>query len=242
VNNFETHSRFSKFPTWYPQVILQIMIVIYALSFIPGLGSWGKRYLPYSVVALFLIFVAINRYLPHYLPGASEQLPHLQFWNFCLGWCFYFFSDPLSSPLRNRVAMLVILIAVVLLKFDFSTSIPFVLIGGAAILLFVKNVSLPAILSKAVTIIAAASFVIFLWHRFFFEVYKRLAHLPSHQGGLGMWLFGMIGSLLIWSLWESFERTWPKFARASAADPGRPRNPLGAMMRPFWARHSTQID
>jgi len=215
--NFFSAERVSKYPTWYPQVMLQILLIIYSLSFIPRLGATTRRVRPVWVLGLFAVFAVVRLVLPRYIDTAPllHHLPHLQFWNFCLGWCFYFVSDPSGSPLRARLAMAVVALISIFAIFGPDALVTYTLGGGCLLFLFVRRISLPAVAHKAVSIIAAASFNIFLWHRFFYEIYERLAHLKTPQGGIGMWLFGVGLSIIVWSLWESLEKTWKRIIAVS---------------------------
>lgn len=215
--NFFSAERVSKYPTWYPQVMLQILLIIYAVSFIPGLGAVVRRAQPVWVLSLFAVFAVVRLVLPRYIDTAPllHHLPHLQFWNFCLGWCFYFVSDPSGSPLRARLAMAGVALVSIFAIFGPNELVTYTLSLGSLLFLFVKRISLPAIAHKTVSIIAAASFNIFLWHRFFYEIYERLTHLKTPQGGIGMWLFGVGLSIIVWSLWESLEKTWKRISAVS---------------------------
>ncbi|WP_443749117.1 acyltransferase family protein [Asticcacaulis solisilvae] len=215
--NFFSPERVSKYPTWYPQVMLQILLIIYALSFIPGLGAIGRRLQPYWVLGVFGVFAVIRLVLPQYVDTVPlmHHLPHLQFWNFCLGWCFYFVSDPSGSPLRARLAMAGVALVSIFAIFGPNVLVTYTLSIGSLLFLFVKRISLPAIAHKTVSIIAAASFNIFLWHRFFYEIYERVAHLKTPQGGVGMWVFGVGLSIVLWSVWEGLEKTWNRIRSVS---------------------------
>lgn len=217
IRNLFTDGRISKFPTWYPQVMMQILIVVYILSYIGLIRNFGRKLLPYSVVLLFVASVLLRFYLDNYSDGLDHPtLPYSRFWNFCLGWCFYFFADLSRTPKGNRVAMAALAIASSFLVYGAAKLPAYCLIAGTLIFLFVRDIAVPAILHKLITIVAMANLHIFLWHRFFFEIYEDIMHVTA-QGGFGMWLFGMSASVVLWIGWEAAVRTAREFALASTS-------------------------
>lgn len=86
ISNWWTIERVSIFPTWYPQVLLQILVGLYAAFSVPAIGgSLLRRPLVWSMV-LFVVAVLVRLLGPMFWDTSHlrHNLPHLYLWNFVL--------------------------------------------------------------------------------------------------------------------------------------------------------------
>ncbi|UAK25061.1 hypothetical protein [Sphingomonas nostoxanthinifaciens] len=91
VSNWWTRDRISLFPLWYPEVMLQMFVLLYLL-FLTPLGRVALSHMLAFSLAIFLVGAGLRYALPfvwntEYL---NHDLPHLYLWNFTLGWVIFF--------------------------------------------------------------------------------------------------------------------------------------------------------
>lgn len=229
VRNWFTVDRIAHFPIWYVQVLLQMLLLIYLAFCIPGVSdAFRRRPLTSSLVAAALAF-AVRVFAPLVwdTTHVAHHLPHLYIWLFLLGWSLYFVRE-LATPVQLRWLWLPLVAwAGFGAKFAFypeRTSPVFAALGAAFVLTW-RTVALPRPAARVAQILAQATFVIFLLHREFIMVFRRLPGAGA-TGTLGRWLFGLFASVAVWlvitALWRAFtrlrrERVAPSRATSPAA-------------------------
>lgn len=194
--NWISLERISKFPTWYPQVILQMFAGLVLLFSIPGLGDRILRKpFPYSL-ALFSVAVAIRVTFPRIwdTSGLHNLLPHLYLWNFLLGWVVYFANAEVRSVGRKVVTFVCAVVGAYvgwgIHALDF-----WCLTLGVLLLTLDVRITLWTPLARIVFVISQATFGIFLVHRMIYKNYEHF-HFPANQDL--EWIVGLGGSILLW--------------------------------------------
>lgn len=209
VRNFVDGERISKFPTWYPQVMLQILLVLYfvlPLIFKKMKGnSWVVSLVFFMVSVLFsLIYVYVYK-----ISMSDYKVPQLYSWVFILGWVFYYakLSDDLS---KKVIAYTLLFLSCLLIIGPFDLNF-YWLCFASALLLFSRTVIVNSFIKKLLTLVAQATFIIFLFHRFFFKVLEKLA--PFSYGYITLFIFSVGATLMLWAIGSSFSRVCAKHLR-----------------------------
>lgn len=213
--NWITTERISKFPTWYPQVIVQMFAGLFLLFSIPGISASIFRHpLPASLV-IFAVAVVIRGVFPNIWDTAPLRhfLPHLYLWNFTLGWVVYFCVTCLASPWGKLVAVTG---AVVGAEVGWGIhALDFWWLSiGVTLLVLPLRLMLWTPVARFVFIVSQATFAIFLLHRF---VYKVCEHMPIPQNQDVEWIIGLLGSIGLWMFGVIPLRAYRSLARRSSA-------------------------
>lgn len=194
--NWLTPQRISKFPTWYPQVMMQMFAGLVLLFCIPRVGAAFFRWPLRAALLLFGIALAMRIVFPLFFDTTSlmHHLPHLLLWNFTLGWVVYFSVTRLPAAWGKVLACIcgfagaAASVSIEMLEF-WCLSI------GVILLVLPLRVRLWTPLARFVFIVSQATFAIFLLHRFLYEVYE---HMPIPQDQDAMWVVGLFGSIALW--------------------------------------------
>ena len=168
VKNLFSSDRVAKFPTWYPQVMAQLLLGTYLLFRLPGAFKILR-----TREGAFIVFLTSIAVLVITSPPSLPHLPLQHLWNFTLGWVVYIFALRQEATLSDKfVAAALALFAAFVAYGPYQTAF-FTLAVGALSLIFVRRIVVPAGIAYVCRLLSRATFAIFLWHRFFFEVYER---------------------------------------------------------------------
>ena len=153
---------------WFVEAYLQIVLVSLAIFAIPGLGRRVAAH-PFALGLVFLAFTVLLRETVNFAWDAGEMniffTPRILYVP-ALGWCIYF-----AASLQQRIGMAVLSI-VLLIGLPWAegatATILWVraglLIAACLVLICWARLFLPAILTRLLSLIAAASFSIYLFH------------------------------------------------------------------------------
>jgi hypothetical protein len=213
--NWITVQRISKFPTWYPQVIIQMFGALLLLFSIPKVAAWIFRHpLPASLI-IYSIAVAVRAVFPQVWDTAPLHhfLPHLFLWNFTLGWVVYFCVTGVGGQWGKVLA-----VAAAVLGASFGWGIHALdfwwLTIGVTLLVLPLNLRLYTPVARFFFIVSQATFAIFLLHRFVYEIYE---HVPVPQDQNAEWLVGYFGSIGLWMAAVIPLRAYRAIARRTAS-------------------------
>jgi len=213
VRNWFTVERIAHFPIWYVQVLLQMLLLVYLAFCIPGVGeAFRRRPLASSLIAAALAF-AVRALAPLAwdTTHVADHLPHLYLWLFLLGWAVHFAREFASATQLAWLWIPLVAWAGLGAKFAFhpERTTPVLTALGAAWLLTWRTVALPRPAVRAAQIVAQATFVIFLLHREFIMLFRRLPGAGA-TGTFGRWLFGLLASVAVWlavtAVWRALGR------------------------------------
>jgi peptidoglycan/LPS O-acetylase OafA/YrhL len=210
IRNWVDAERISKFPTWYPQVMLQILVVL--LLILPMFYKYINRN-PW-VFSLVCFAVSITLSLSSlYLFSINMweiKLPHLYLWIFVLGWMIFY-----ARRSNNQVYILMTIALLVItswLVIDITSLRFYWTIVAGGLLLFCKNIKIPKLIKPILSLVAQATFTLFLFHRFFFEVYEKI--VPYEYSYVSLFIFSVCASLLLWITATSFKRVYKRSIKA----------------------------
>jgi hypothetical protein len=205
----------SLFPVFYVQVLLQMVLGLYLLVLVPLIAK-AVILFPGRSVMLFFIVALFARLLGPVIFGHEPPflMPHLLLWNFALGFVVYHFgraSDAPPRPAMKLVALVCVWTAASLIFGPRILRFWWVALGGS-LLIFVREVRVPAIVANLVVVVSGATFAIFFTHVFwqygFAEGYRRLVDADGQPGVLMVFLFGMIMSVGGWVAYTGFIRAY----------------------------------
>jgi hypothetical protein len=206
-------------PYWFLETLLQCMLLMVGLFAVPPVRAAAKRD-PWSFgLALFGFSVAVKvaLFLTFHHQTLENRTPDAVFYLFVLGWCVLHAN---TTARRTVITAIVVLIAALDLSgvnrawfvYDFPSDISFAawLLGAVLLMLWVPKLSLPGLIHKGITILAAASFYIYLTHGVPIYLLTRVLGMPglalnltaSLAIGIATWMLAERSAKVGW-----FERT-----------------------------------
>jgi len=206
VSNWLSVNRISIFPVWYIQVIVQMMLGLALLFWIPWVRESFRTRPLASAVCVFLLAGATRYAFPAFVWDTAylrHQLPHLFLWNFSLGWVIYSClgsHQAARTPATITLALGCLLVGMLIAWSPSRSDFWLLGLAGAAFIL-ISRVRLPAMLGRIAWLLSQATFVIFLTHR---QVLATL--IRFFPGSEYRPLFLFIGALAIsFAVWFALE-------------------------------------
>lgn len=204
------------FYSWYPQIILQTMILFYIISLFSGtLIRISRNPLLFSLIA-YLASIALYCVTVVVLDLADgyDRLLQYYLWNFLLGIVLYFSTREEVSR-QNSILIAVFSLALSYLVFahQHQWMRAAVLTVSVFTLIRFRNIPLPRPVAQFVAITSQATLIIFLTHIIFLYAFEKL-QLREFKEGFHprdiafAWTFMMAGSLSLWIAFESIRRAW----------------------------------
>jgi peptidoglycan/LPS O-acetylase OafA/YrhL len=206
IRNWVDAERIAKFPTWYPQVMLQMLVVF--LLILPLLYKYINRSPWFFSLACFAVSITLSLsslYLFN-IDMWEIRLPHLYLWIFVLGWMIFY-----ARRSNNKVYILITMALLVIsswLVIDIKSLNFYWIIAAGCLLLFCKDVRIPKSLKPIFSLVAQATFTLFLFHRFFFEVYEKTVRYEYSY--VSLFIFSVCASLMLWITATSFKRVYKR--------------------------------
>ena len=204
------------FYSWYPQVILQIMLIFYIISLFPeALVRIFRHPLVFSLMA-FLASIALyfTTVVALDLSGGYDRLVQYYLWNFFMGFVVFFSIQEKTS---RGSSMLIPIFALGLSYLVFAHQHQWmraiVLTAALFTLIRFREITLPRSAARFVAITSQATLVIFLTHIIFLYAFEKL-QLREYREGFHLkdlafaWTFMMAGSLSVWITFEAIGRAW----------------------------------
>jgi hypothetical protein len=191
---------------WYPQTIIQILLVLAALFSIRPLADAFFRNPLFGSLALLAACLLIRQATVLLLAPERITPPVNVAWNFFLGWVLYFALRDWTHHHLARKALLLALCVVCALAGRSPMEFPFWTVAGAcAVIIFIPWLRLPSPLARAAYIVSQASFTIFLLHVIFLRIYTVVLGGTSQ---FGAFLFAMTCCTLTWVLIAASTRAY----------------------------------
>lgn len=215
IRNWFNPERISIFPVWYPQVIVQMGLMLLGFFALPGVATGFLRRPLLGSALVWLAGLLIRMILPRYVDTAPllHHLPHLFLWNFALGWVVFFLLAQRSLA-TQFAAVVAVLVSAYLVWTPGRLQFWALAVAGLA-LIWSLRVRLPGALTHVFGLISQATFAIFLLHRFVYALYgKLLTPLPK---GVLMWLLGLALCLGAWVVAAALSRAYHKLSRQQPA-------------------------
>jgi hypothetical protein len=194
--NWLTVERVAKFPTWYPQVIVQMFAALLLLFCVPRVAEAIFRNPLRSSLVIFGVATLIRIVCPQIWDTTTLRnfLPHLFLWNFTLGWVIYFSMLEIAAP-WNKVTAIACACIGAWAGWGYDRLDFWWLSIGVVLLVLPLKLRLWTPLARFIFIVSQATFGIFLLHRFVYEVYE---HAPLPPNDNAEWLVGLFGSIALW--------------------------------------------
>lgn len=228
VSNLFTHEHVSLLYVWFPQVLLQLLAILWLLAWVPGTDrALSRRPLAVSAILLAVCFALLLALGNDRGEDFADRSLEFVAWNFVLGWVARYAIAGGAGP-AARLVLLGVTVALATVAFGWgadwlrAAALP----AGLALLLFAPGLSLPRGAARAMAILSQAAFTVFLLHVFFLRLFDAL-HLRRSPGGfdlldtLAAAGFALAGSVAAWIALAAFSRAW----RSTFAQARAPRNP-----------------
>jgi hypothetical protein len=215
VRNWYDTKHIAAFYNWYPQLLLQLLALLYGLFSIPRLARAMLAHPARSMLLLFAAGLALRWAAPFVWDTSylRHRLPHTFLWNFALGAAVYFLALDGSKVSRQSkgLAFLCILAGAAVAHDAARLAFWWLAIGGAC-LVYVRQVRLPALAAGTVVVVSARAFGIFLTHLIWFKVLSRLNELRAGADAVVHpdlhFAFGLIMGTLTWVVCTAFGRAY----------------------------------
>ncbi len=215
VRNWRDTRHIAVFYDWYPQVLLQILAVFYLMFSVPAVARGIMRSPARAMLLLFAIGLALRIFAPMVWDTAylRHRLPHTFLWNFALGGVVYFLVMDKSAPRpAARAIALACIVAGAGTAWDPRTFQFWWLVGGGAMLVSVRVVQLPAILSRLAVVVSSATLTIFLMHLIWFKVLNNLYGFVTGSDAVLhpdlLAVLTLVSSTLQWVAFRAFLTAW----------------------------------
>lgn len=166
---FTAYSFFPPFmPYWYIQVMLQIFLGLVVLFSLPILRDIIVRHLYRSSLVILLVAIAIGAVFPYIWDTGDlyNWLPHLQLWNFVIGWFIHACLERAQGPkgwTYRLLASVMLLIGIYSVLWGYWGQSSLLTMGGL-LMCWVPSVSIPKMLARPVMLCSQAIFPIYLLH------------------------------------------------------------------------------
>jgi peptidoglycan/LPS O-acetylase OafA/YrhL len=216
VGNWFTTERVSKFPIWYTQVMLQMLLGIVALLALPGMLVRVRRAPVVGAVAWLAgaAALAVVAQLAVDTDHLADKLPHLHAWNFVLGWLFWAVLYAREASGADRALLTACCVPLMLVMF-LGLGVPgaearvWVAIPATVLLIWAPVLRLARPLAQPVLLIGQAVLSIFFLHYPFLLAIRNL--LGEHMQPLALqslqFAAGIVGPVLVWAMVTAAQRT-----------------------------------
>ena len=186
------------FPAWFIQVLLQSLVLLGLLFSFKRVRDAFRRDLWLMSYLFLMVFILLRITFPYIYDTnyLYQRVPPIYLASLWLGWAIFF-----SKSSQQKA---VTFITAIVLSFEhLGVSLISLWISvGSFLLLYKDSIKVPRILKVSLTIIAAATFYIYLFHMIFIHIPESLLKLNSP---LINTIFGVLGSLLVWYLFDKLE-------------------------------------
>lgn len=175
VGNFTGHFRSFIEPYWFLEALLQLTVIVALIFSVPAIRHYASRAPWHFGLALLGVALAVKVAAAVLMPhvGLAERTPDAVFYLLALGWCLYF-----ARGTRRSALIYAIIVGLAALEFVGPAVAPWWpvqpwpanlshdvwLLAAGAMLIWVPRIGVPAWLQSPITLIAAASFYIYLVH------------------------------------------------------------------------------
>lgn len=210
-------SRIKLLYTWYPQVIVQICLMIYLLTYVrPVFAFFQRTRLAASCLAVgagFVAYLVLRNWEPG---GGASRLPQYSFWMFALGWVVLYaksIEGNRARPFRFAIVLVTALLAFYQFGFQKDVLRPVLSILTVGAMLFMPDLTMPKPLARMFLIASQAALTVYLLHLPFIKLFDAL-HLRTHKTGFHLgenvaaWAFSFFGCIAFWLVASSLTRAW----------------------------------
>ncbi|WNC71759.1 hypothetical protein RGQ13_16805 [Thalassotalea psychrophila] len=195
----------SNFPIWYPQVLMQMALIITPLILIFNFSKHVAKYPVLVCLLCLIVSLTINILSEKQYPWGREA--HLYLWNFTLGWALWAVLKVKNFKNCLAATAIVLITAYLVLLLNTNGSYDPILrfiifISISLFFIWFQVIKLPYMLAILVYLISSATFYIFLFHMILFELFYYLTELDNATFNLDLPLkciFAVVISVLLWA-------------------------------------------
>ena len=204
--DIQTQTTQNIFFVWFVANLVQcILILTLAFSF-PGVrkfasvSPWRFGIVSLGIgIATHIIgpYVWVTTYL-------SDQVPHMLFWLFSLGWCIHF-----AKTRTEKIVTTVIMSIVTPLFFGINSLENWWILIGGILLLWQSYIPIPKLIKFPIQMISAATYYIYLTAMIFIAIMHKSIGMNYPLVTMGVTLLGCV---LTWSAVQSLKQFLPQKA------------------------------
>jgi hypothetical protein len=202
-------------PVWYPQMLLQSVLLIVCLFWLMKPARFIEHNLLLFTVISFIIAISIYPLTALFqelgIADVQARIPFSYLW--CLeGGGIVFAIVTKGKFVHKLVAVLLCVIVLsMLFYFDFlKETQAFIFITLIGLFILNPRLRLPTLLTIGVRLIANATFTIFLFHMSFFYIYHSLNGWPLIKPlfNFPMFVFSIVACVSLWVFSESIKKAY----------------------------------
>ena len=191
VDNYLDPTKITGYTFYFVEFYVQLLVLAALLFSIPLVRQAFRQRPMVSALLLFVAVVAVDRTVEHFWNGDYNY--HRTPWHYA--WCFVLgMTMALAQDLKSRIMIMALAVVSALVTWQ-MTSAAFYVMGGCALVLFVRTITVPAPAKIIIAEIAAASMFVYLSH------YQVISFVQKVFGGPQPWisltlsvLFGIAGA------------------------------------------------
>lgn len=218
VSNFQeikTQTTQNIFFVWFIANLVQTIILFTIPFAFPGVRKFA------SVSPWRFGFIALGVGIATHILGPyvwdtsylSDQVPHMLFWLFALGWCIHF-----AKSRNEKIVTTFVMSIVTPLFFGINALQSWWILIGGILLLWVSYIPIPKIIKLPVQMISAATYYIYLTAMIFIAIMHKVI---GTDYPLITMVVTLLGSVLTWSAVQWFKQFLPQ-ERAKSLDYAEP--------------------
>jgi peptidoglycan/LPS O-acetylase OafA/YrhL len=191
VDNYLDPTKITGYTFYFVEFYVQLLVLAALLFSIPLVRQAFRERPMVSALLLFVAVVAVDRTVEHFWNGDYNY--HRTPWHYA--WCFVLgMTMALAQDLKSRIMIMALAVVSAMVTWQ-MTSAAFYVMGGCALVLFVRTITVPAPAKIIIAEIAAASMFVYLSH------YQVISFVQKVFGGPQPWisltlsvLFGIAGA------------------------------------------------
>ncbi|PSN15113.1 hypothetical protein C7293_08680 [filamentous cyanobacterium CCT1] len=196
----ELQTKNAIFFVWFVANLMQT-VVLFSLPFAIKRVREFASLSPWLFGILLLGISSVTRLFGPMLWDTSylyDQVPHMLFWVFTLGWCIHFSKSRLEKGFTT-----VALLTLTPLFLGFSNSQTWWITTGGSMLLWAPYLPIPTQVKGPIQTVSAASYYIYLTYMIFIHLVTNVGKISNP---LAIIVITLVGGTLVWSGIQFFKR------------------------------------
>lgn len=187
IGNFFESNWQAGFNTWYPQFLLQILVVIFILFSVKPVGDRLAAHPTLGVLVLLMVSLLLHVGMREFGPElmSRQHLPWMLMWNFVLGWALFNLNGMRSRKIAdgtlgkkggmprnwNRLGSTGLCLVVIGITLEVTETRAWATFIAALLLTWVPSLRLPKPLTRLGMILSQSALVIFILHMSVIKVF-----------------------------------------------------------------------
>lgn len=205
IGNYYYQQDWLPFPTWFIQVLTQVLVCIAVPLSVPPFRKWAGNNIRLYLFALFLAAILYRLvdglFLIEMYPNRfADQRTAWEVWVFVMGMIVYH----LHSAKEKTLASLALVVLTLFFWTDFWSRMIGLSLGGL-LLIWKSHITVPLTIVPAVKVIGSASLFIYMAHLI------GVVDYLEPFGPVVKTVAGMLQGILLWFIFKQGERSMPIF-------------------------------